>query len=104
MVIPADDDAVWWRVAAVLRMEFGDAGFRWFDRWSRTSDKYDPAAVVRQWNAVANVIHPHGNARPIGATRRPGVAPHVTPAYERLSGKDGAAAMRTGALAAEAAS
>ena len=52
--IPAScDRATWWRIAASLKSELGDAGFALFDSWSQTSrEKYNRGATVSTWRSV----------------------------------------------------
>jgi hypothetical protein len=47
---------VWFKTAAALRHEFGEAGFDMFDRWSAKSPKqYNKRECAAKWKAVADV-------------------------------------------------
>ena len=49
--IPADDREVWLRVGMALRNHFGDAGRTIWEKWSSTSQKYDPRTQERVWRS-----------------------------------------------------
>ncbi len=49
--IPSDDYDVWIRVGMALRQHLGDGGFNAWDRWSRTSPKYDAHTVQAKWRS-----------------------------------------------------
>lgn len=47
-VVPSDDEATWFRVAAALRNELGEAGWPIFHEWSAKSHKYSGEADCRR--------------------------------------------------------
>lgn len=49
--IPSDDREVWWRVGAALKSHLGEQGRELWDRWSATSEKFDPKAQERVWRS-----------------------------------------------------
>ena len=48
--IPADDYHTWVNFGNAL-VELGQEGFKLWDAWSQTSDKYDPQHVTRKWRS-----------------------------------------------------
>jgi hypothetical protein len=49
--IPADDRRTWIEVGMALKVHLGEAGKALWDRWSRTSTKYDKRELERQWRS-----------------------------------------------------
>jgi len=47
--IPAKDYHDWIKVGMALKKELGEGGFGAWDRWSRSSEKYDARAVAAKW-------------------------------------------------------
>lgn len=42
----------WWRIAAALKTELGDAGFSMFDDWSRQGESYDAKNCKDTWKST----------------------------------------------------
>jgi putative DNA primase/helicase len=43
---------LWWKIAAALKSEFGDAGFELFDTWSQGGTNYTKAGVRETWKST----------------------------------------------------
>ncbi|MDR5756348.1 DUF927 domain-containing protein [Caballeronia sp. LZ035] len=75
--IPPDVERdVWFRIAASLKHEQGDAGFETFDNWSQGSPNYVAADVRDTWRS----IHPDGGitiATLFAIAKRYGYNPHA---------------------------
>jgi hypothetical protein len=50
--IPSDDRDDWLMVAMGVKDELGDAGFSIWDRWSRSSSKYDEKDSIKTWESL----------------------------------------------------
>lgn len=50
--IPADDRDIWVMAGMAVRSEYGDIGFDIWDRWSRTSEKYNHLSAVSTWKSM----------------------------------------------------
>jgi RecA-family ATPase len=49
--IPAEDYEIWIKVGMALKQELGDDGFNLWDKWSQSSDKYDPVMMPFKWGS-----------------------------------------------------
>jgi RecA-family ATPase len=54
-VISADSYDDWYKIAAAIRRELGDAGFALFDEWSRKSRKHNAAECAQKWSEVSDI-------------------------------------------------
>jgi hypothetical protein len=71
-VIPADEEGVWFRVAALLQKELGQDGLALFDEWSKKSTKYNAREVREKWKysrsnkkiGVGSLYHLANEAQP----------------------------------------
>ena len=49
--ISADDRDDWICIGMAVNDAFGDAGFHYWNEWSKTSDKYDHTSAVASWRS-----------------------------------------------------
>lgn len=49
--ISAEDRDVWIRVGMAIFDYFGEQGFKYWDSWSRTSEKYNHIAALASWRS-----------------------------------------------------
>lgn len=50
--IPADDYHGWVKIGMAIKSEFGDAGFKLWDDWSRSGETYDERKVFEKWRHI----------------------------------------------------
>lgn len=69
--IPADEYTIWRDVGMALHYtDPSDQGFRVFDWWSSTSERYDPEGVRREWRNWSRRGHPVATPVTLATVRR----------------------------------